>query len=977
MSLTTPNRAAARRLRRIALVVPFFVVAGATASVPAASTAASREAGPADTVQDPALITGKLRNGLRYYIRANAMPAGRVELRLVVNAGSLLEDDDQQGMAHFLEHMAFNGTTHFPQQSLIDFVETSGMRFGADLNAYTSFDETVYLLTVPTDEPRFLEQGLTVLEDWASGGILIDSAEVVAERGVVLGEWRSRLPDTTSQKIQAHQRAVLFGPGARYLERIPIGQPELLKAALRGPLQRFYHDWYRPDLMAVIVVGDVDPEAIERQISERFGRIAPVVDARPRPEIPLPVPDETVVDVYRGPVTPSVQVLWPVPELPRDPRAIVERQLIERLLLQPLEEIFLQMRKLESRPVVAVNMQRGTVARPLELIGFEFIAWPDSLERGLATVLGQIERIAQHGIPEDALERQKATLLAQLDHAAASAAARSSKTYADRYTAHYLTGTGLLVSAEQELRLAREILPRLTSDVIAQAARFWRDDEGRKVMITLPEFAHGRPPTRESVLAIFDSVARATFEPIPSRAGAGGMLLAAAPKPGRITKETRHEASGIFEWTLSNGARVLYKPSQNAPDELLLRAWSPGGFSLVPDSLFFSSGRMVARMMTDAAGLGVHDRDELTAQLATTGVREFSVNIGYGDESIALSGSPKEMETLFQMLHLQFTAPKLDTAALAGWKNFAKYQGRPFSLFDQLDQTFARGNPRLMPVSTHLAELADLEQAMAVYHDRFGNAGDFTFTIVGAATAKQVKPLVERYLATLPSTSEREAPEDPDVRPFLMRTRSTVKPFDIPKASTLLVFDGFFPTEPAQYLVERERLATLAGVLTRRLRTRLREELSATYGVTVVDRTYPLPKEHYQVLINFDAAPDRMARMIREMHAILDSVRTNGATPQELSLVATIQRRLLETQLQDNDYWMQRIGVFDRLRIPLDRIVAPYSDRTMTPAELSATARRYLPDDVYIHMVAMPQDSTIDTATDESDDGDVDTTRDR
>ncbi|HEY9479992.1 MAG TPA: pitrilysin family protein, partial [Gemmatimonadaceae bacterium] len=279
----TCGRMAARRLRPVALLAVLIAAVGtASAAVgsPAASVRTTRAVtpaalAPADSLRDPALRAGTLSNGLHYYIRQNAMPLGRAELRLVVNAGSILEDDDQQGMAHFLEHMAFNGTRHFPHQSLVDFIESSGMRFGADLNAYTSFDETVYKLTVPTDEPRFLEQGLTVMEDWASGGVLIDSAEVVAERGVVMGEWRSRLPDTTSQTIQKHQREVFFGAGSRYLDRSPIGLTELLETATRGPIARFYKEWYRPDLMAVVVVGDIDPAAIERELRERFGKIAP------------------------------------------------------------------------------------------------------------------------------------------------------------------------------------------------------------------------------------------------------------------------------------------------------------------------------------------------------------------------------------------------------------------------------------------------------------------------------------------------------------------------------------------------------------------------------------------------------------------------------------------------------------------------------------------------------------------------------
>jgi len=966
----TCGRTAARRLRPVALLAVSIAVVG-TASVavgsPAASVGTTRAAAPvatapADSLRDPALRTGTLPNGLRYYVRRNAMPADRAELRLVVNAGSILEDDDERGMAHFLEHMAFNGTRHFPHQSLVDFIEGSGMRFGADLNAYTSFDETVFMLTVPTDEPRFLAQGLTVIEDWASGGILIDSAEVVAERGVVLGEWRTRLPDTTSQRIQKHQNEVLFGAGARYLDREPIGLTKLLETATRGPIARFYKDWYRPDLMAVIVVGDIDAAAIEREIIQRFGKIPAVKHPRARPASTVPVVADGVVDVQRAPAVPSVEALWPVPAPAGALRARVERRLTEQLLLQSLQQRFLRMRELESRPFGFADVERGAIARPLDLIGVRMVAWPDSLERSLATAVAEIERIAQHGIPRETLEREKAELLAQLEHAAASEAARSSRAYADEYAQHYLTGNGELLSPEQELAMARAVLPSLTSERVAQAARFWRSARGRKVMFTLPELADTRPPTRASVAAIFDSVAHAKLAAPESRTVAQGPLLEKPPVPGRVTKETTHTAAGITEWTLSNGARVLFKPSHNDPDELLLKAWSPGGFSRVPDSLFFSPGRMVARMMTEAAGLGSHDHDDLTAQLATSGVRDFKVDIGYGDESISLDGSPSELELLFQMLYLQFTAPRLDSAALAGWKNYARYEGRPFSMFDQLAQTFARGNPRLLPVSTQLADLAKLDEAMAVYRNRFGNAGDFTFIIVGAATAQQVKPLVERYLASLPATSERETPKDLGVRPFLQRVVNTVRPYDIPKASTMLLFDGELPTaEPGAYLAEREQLATLTEVLNRRLRERLREELGGTYSVTAMDRTYPLTKEHYQLLFSFDAAPERMRAMQREMKSILDAVRDSGATEAELTRATEIQRRLLEAQLQDNSYWLQRIELFNRLGLPLDRIVSPYGSERLTPQALQAAATRYMPRDVYIQVTAMPSDSTLYT----------------
>ncbi len=911
-------------------------------------------------LRDPALTVGTLPNGMSYYLRANQSPAHRVELRLVVNAGSTLEDEDQQGFAHFLEHMAFNGTTHFPHGALVDFIETSGMRFGADLNAYTSFDETVYMLTLPSDDHAILEKGLDVLEDWASGGITIDSSEVVAERGVIMGEWRMRsLMDSATAKVRAHYDTVLYG-GSRYLVRQPIGDTTLIERATAGPIRRFYHDWYRPDLMAVVVVGDFDPAAMEREIRARFGKIPAPKHARPRPEPAMPKSAQPTIDVYRGQVSPSVEVLWPAPAEPAEAKAALSQRLVQDLVFDELEERLLAIRAHPSRPFITAEVERGRVVRPMNVVGVQLMAVPDSLERGLATVVGELERLARAGIPEATLEHRKAVLLSHLEHAAAGASARSSKAYADAYVDHYLTGEGALSSAEQELALAKELLPTITPEVLAQAARFWRAPAGERVLVAFPEFAHVRPPTRESVLALLDSVQHAPLAPLAdsARAVAEAPLLAIPPVPGKIVRETRDTVAGITEWTLSNGARVLVKPTENDPDELLLRAWSPGGLSVMPDSLFFTPGRMVARVMSEVGGVGKIGQDALGEEFAARGVRSLKVDIGFADESIDLAGSPKALETLFQLLHRQFTAPMLDSAALSGWQSLAKYQLHSVSIDDQLNQMLAGGNPRMMPVQTQIAELATLEQLRAVHHDRFGNAGDFTFTLVGAITPEEVRPYVERYLASLPSTKERETPKKDNLKPYLHRVNSIRPVLPVPKAQTVLVFDGAFPSAPTDYLRERERLSALTGVLQDRLRMRLREELAATYSPSVTSETLALPDEHYRVLIAFDAAPERMHQLNKELMKVLAALRTNGVTAAEATRAATVQRRQLETRLQSNAYWMGMIGQYHRLGIPLDEIPAPYPEQEVTPAELQAAAKRYLPDDVYLHLTMMPEDST-------------------
>ncbi len=913
----------------------------------------------ANVLRDSALIIGTLPNGLRYYLRANRAPAHRVELRLAVNAGSVLEDKDQRGFAHFLEHMAFNGTTHFAHNTLEDFIESAGMRFGADLNAFTSADETVYVLTLPSDDSTILSRGLDVIQDWADGGITIDSNEVVAERGVVMGEWRTRLQDTVTQRVTRHFDTLLYG-GSRYLDRQPIGDTTLLEHAQPSAIRRFYRDWYRPDLMAVVVVGDFDPAAMQREIVRRFRAIPAAKAPRHRVNPPLRSVAGTLVHVYLGPVNPTAEVLWPVPPIPSDPRAALREQIVQALLTAELQQQLLGIGTRPSRPFIIAQLEKGRVVRPYNMMGFQLVGWPDSLERGLATVVGEYERIARSGIPAATLERRKAVLLRQYEHAAASERAFSSGSYADTYVQHYLTADVSLHSPTQELALARTILPTITPQMLADAARAWRRSDGRRVTINIPEFSHVRPPTKKSVLALLDSVQHAPIAPLIDSVAAarGGPLLANTPTPGTIVRERVDSVAGITEWTLSNGARVLIKPTQNDPDELLLNAWSPGGFSAMPDSLFFTPGRMVARLMTDVANVGSFGRGALSDELALSGVRSFRANIGFTDESMAVDGSPKSLETLFQWLHVQFTAPMIDSASLAGWQSLAKYQSAGFSIDDQLNQLLAGGNPRLQPVQTQIAELATVRQLLAAHHDRFGNASDFTFTLVGAISPAEVKPYVERYLASLPSTGEHETPRGEDVKPFMHRWNRIVNTEPLPRAQTVLVFDGPFPTKPDDYLRERQRLGALTSVFQDRLRTRLREQLSGTYSPYVTSETLALPDEHFRVLAGFDAAPERMHQLNVALEHLVDTLRTRGVTEAEATRAATVQRRQLETRLESNTYWAQAMILYHRLGIALDRIVSPYPEREVSPAQLQAAAQRYMPDDVFLHATFMPADST-------------------
>ncbi len=918
-------------------------------------------------LSDPGLTMGVLPNGLRYYIRVSTVPAKRARLWLAVNAGAIQEDDDQRGFAHFLEHMAFNGTKHFPKNTLIDFIEQAGMQFGGDLNAYTSFDETVYQLTVPTDDSVVLAQGLQVVQDWASGAITIDSLDVVNERGVVLGEWRMRNPDTASARLQDLQFGFVFGDSSLYRKRLPIGLPKLLHMALPGPIERFYRDWYRPDLMAVIAVGDFDPKVMERAIRTRFGAIPPTLNPRPftRPSTPRAI-TTPMVRVVKDRVAPMIEATWPAAARSTEPVTAVRQQVLDVLVLEHMQRTLAKLSKQERRAFggATIRRSRGQV-RPIgEQYTMAVAAMPDSLERAFAVVLGELERVAQHGIPVEILEREKANLLRRLQHAADDERAIPSQELAKTYVEHYLTASGdALLNPAQELAIVQQIYSSITPEVTKQVAQFWRTSGPPTVTVLMPWYAHVQTPTQERIVALIDSVAHAS---IPIANGTVAKTTAstlsrfvASTAAGTIVKEQSYAGSGITAWTLSNGIRVLFKPTQSKSDELILYASSFGGTSRLADSLFYTPGRFVGSLMTSSGGLGDLDHDALQENLNTTALQELRVAINAFDEEISVAGSPKELETLFQLMNLQFITPKIDTLTLSEWKRTGA-RTLTMSPNDKLAAVMANGDPRLTPPTQNVVNmlyLMDTAQAMAVYRDRFGDPGDFTFTIVGASAAQDVKPFVERYLANLPTLHRpaREQPRDLKIKPPVVRQDSRVETSRIPpeKAQSRLVFDGLLSKTPADALREQRVLRTLSYILTNRLRNRLREEMAVTYGVSAPVHFYLNPNPHYRIDISVLTAPDRIDDAVKNIWQIIDTIRDNGVMDDELARATTVARRARENAMQDNRWWITQMLRYDQDGLSLDEIVRE-DGAGVTAVDVKAAAQKYLSKDIYYQQTLLP-----------------------
>ena len=930
--------------------------------LPIADTAAARTApASAPMPRDPAVLTGRLANGLTWYVRGNERPANRAVLRLVVNAGSVLEDDDQRGLAHFLEHMAFNGTTSFEKQELVNYLERIGMRFGADINAYTGFDETVYMLEVPTDSAGMLETGLQILEEWAHE-ITLDSLEIEKERGVVLEEWR--LGRGAASRVQDEQFPVLFR-GSRYAERLPIGDPEVLESFGHDALRRFYEDWYRPDLMAVIAVGDFDPQAVAAAIADRFGRIEAHPEAPPRPEFDVPIHAETLVSSVSDPElqVEQVSVVWKLPLQPEGTHEDYRRSMVERTYNSMLNFRFFEItRESENPPFLYAGSGKGRLVRGSEVYELQAAVAEGGTASGLERLLVEAERVERYGFTPAELERQKADMLRGYERAWEERDNTESSTYAAEYARAFLQGESF-PGISYEYALAKRYVPAIELDEVNRLGRDWISDSSRVLLASTPEKPGRSAPSEEELLAVFEAAAAAAAEVSPwDDAGIDRPFLDELPAGGEIVSERRHESVDVTEWQLSNGVRVLAKPTDFKADQVLFTASSPGGTSLAADDEYLSAAW--ASSIVGASGAGELSAVEIQKQLAGKAV-SVSPFIGETEEGFSGSASPRDLETLFQLITLYGTRPRRDETAFRSLMTRVETAihnrgTSPEAVWsDTLGVVLAQGHPRRQPPSPERLAQVDLDEALAFYKDRFADFGDFTFTFVGAFELDDLRPLVERYLGSLPATDRDETWRDVGVRPPPGVERRTVRMGSEPKALTAIVFTGPFDYSRENRLL----LASTADVLDIMLREVLREELGGTYGASVNASTSRIPNPRYGVQISYGAEPGRLDELTAETFAVIDSLSTYGASEENLAKVRETRRRSRETDLEDNGFWLSAISGYDRDGEPLELILEldPLLNE-LSSRRIGDAARQWLDPERYVQVSLLPADTAADPA---------------
>lgn len=900
---------------------------------------------------DSAVTVGTLPNGVRYYIRVNREPQKRAELRLAINAGSVLEDNDQRGLAHMVEHMAFNGTRNFAKQEIINYLETIGMQFGADLNAYTSFDETVYMLTVPTDTGTALTKAFQILEDWAHG-VTFDTTEINKERGVVIEEWR--LGRGADARMRDKVFPVLFRD-SRYADRLPIGEKNILETFTPATLRRFYRDWYRPDLMAVVAVGDFDKSQVERLIRTHFARVPAPAAKRARTEFPVPDHAETLVTVVadKEATSTSVEVYQ---KLARRPEGTVESYragIADYLYAAMLNARLAELAESANPPFIGAGGGRGSLIRTKDVFSIGASVAEDGIEKGLDAILTEAERASRHGFSAGELEREKARLLRFYEQAYAERSKTESGRFADEYVRNFLEEESIPGIA-YEYQLVQRLLPTITKAEVEQLARNWASERNRVIVVQAPEKPGLTLPTRERLLAVFDAARRKNVTPYVD-AVASGPLVANPPRSGTVVSQAVVPEVGVTVWKLSNGARVLLKPTDFKNDEILFAASSPGGHSLATDTEHTSA--IFASTLISMSGIGSYSNIELNKALAGKAVN-VNPYIAETREGLSGSASPRDMRTLFEMIHLFFTQPRADSAVYQSYRTrlgaiIANRDADPETPYwDTLQVTMSSHHRRDRPMTPALLRELDLQRAIAFYRQRFADAGDFTFALVGNFTLDSIKPLVEKYLASLPSSGRVEQARDVGARPPTGVVQKTVRRGSEPKSQTQIVFSG-----PFEYNRDnRYALQSLVEVLDIKLRELLREDMGGTYGVSISQNNQREPYAGYEVRISFGAAPERLDSLANAVFTVIERMKSEGPSATDLAKVQETQRRSYEKGLRENDFWLGQLMTRTQNEEDLKLVLAyPALVNSLTAAQIKEAAQKYLKRENYVRVSLYPE----------------------
>ena len=902
---------------------------------------------------DPNVKIGKLDNGLTYYIRYNKKPEKRVELRLAVNAGSILENDDQQGLAHFMEHMNFNGTKTFPHNELIDFLQKTGVKFGADINAYTSFDETVYMLQLPTDDSVLMNKGYQVLEDWTHNSLL-DDKEIDKERGVITEEWRLGLG--AQDRMMKKFFPIIF-KNSRYATRIPIGKVDIIQNFKHELVRDFYHDWYRPDLISVIVVGDIDPAKTEEQIKAHFSGIKNPSQERERKTYDLPDNKEPLIAITTDKeATENIVLMFYKHPLKKeatlgDFREKLMAELFTDMLNNRLNEIS---QKPESPFVFAGTGYGRFLARTKDSYIVSSMAKENQIDKSLELLLAENERVKRFGFTQTEFDRQKEEMLSKYEKESKEFDKTESMNLTNEYVDNFLNSDPI-PGAQKAFRYVKNLLPDIQLSEINALAKQYVTDDNMALVVMAPEKEGVIVPTEPEILKIIANSRTADLQPYVDKFREEP-LVKTELKGSKVVNKKENAELGFTELKLANGVTVILKPTTFKNDEIRLSAYSPGGLSLFPDRLFMSGN--YASQVIDMSGAGDFDNVELEKKLKGKNL-EIHPYIDDIREGFRGNSTPKDFETLLQLVYLYFKGPRKDTTAFKAFMSQMENQMKfmksspMMSFYDTLFKSVYPGYKRMVifPSPEQLKEV-DLNMLYKIYVERFANAREFKFFLVGNFSVDSITPMLEKYLGSLPSINRPE--NYLDVSPhFPDKTvdRTFHKGTD-PQGMVGIVMSNKFDWDQKNIL----ELNMLKEIVSIKLIEVIREKMSGVYSPMVAVNIEHYPKSKFQYMIMFGCSPKKASKLTSAVFGEIKKIRNNGPTEVDLNKAKETMIRTRETDLQKNEFWVSKLeSVYYDNTDP--SMVLNFKDRVnaVTVDDLKKAANAYFDPSHYVRIVLKPE----------------------
>lgn len=902
----------------------------------------------------PQVKVGKLANGLTYYIQKNGKPARKLELRLVVKAGSILEDDDQQGLAHFTEHMAFNGSTNFKKHELVSYLQSIGVGFGADLNAYTSFDETVYILPIPTDRSENVDKAFLVLRDWAQG-LTLNAADIDKERGIILEELR--LGKGAADRMNKVLLPKMFN-GSRYARRLPMGQETILATFSHAALKRFYQDWYRPDLMAVVAVGDIDPAVAEKMIESHFGTLKNPAVPRVREYAPIPVRAETeaLVITDREASSNALMIRYPVQEV-EDTASFAgyREKLVDALFSGMLNQRMQELAQQARAPFMGGSSSSGRItSRYKSYTSFAALGKGGAAPAILALVQVN-ERARQFGFSAAELERVKKGMMRNYERAYNERDKTDSASYVGEYVRNFLEQESI-PGIENEYNYVRELIPAITLDEMNRYARATIPADSAKLVVYMGSSKADTPaPSGAHLLASVAAAERASVSAHADKAVAAS-LMAQPPKGGAIVAESLDKALGLTRLTLSNGVQVILKPTDFRNDQVIMSASRFGGQMLFDEKDTFNARYANAFVAT----MGVKDYSPLDLQKILAG-KTASVRTGLSNYTDNVNGSAgsADIETMLQLLYLQFAGVRRDEDL---YKSYLDKQveaarnlmSQPESVFrDTVLATMYNKHPRVMraPRPEDFSGLS-LDRIVAIYKERFSSAKGLTFIFVGSFDVAAIKPLLATYLASLPTPDIAVAYRDAGVRPVRGVVRKEVRSGSEAKSSISINFSGDADFSEQEQL----RFYAMLEVMNIRITDILREKLALIYGGGMDGGLNKVPYGNYAIDVSLPTGPDKVDQVIAATFAEIERLKQHGPDESELDKVRQNWLQGYQKSLRENAFWAGRLrdlllqGTDPASILEQERQIA-----ALTPGDVKRAARRYFDMSNYVQVVLNPE----------------------